>query len=494
MTDEALTDILADYPRVKEENRILRDELSDVKEQLEWFKRQIFGGKSERFIQADGQMTLDLGVESMESPRQTETITYDRRKPRAHRPHGREEIPAHLRRERIVIMPQGDVSGMERIAEKITEQMEYTPPEYWVKQYVRPVFAGNVNGVRTVVCGELPALCNEKGKYGASFISYVTTAKYDDHLPIYRLCNAIKRDSGMNVPETSLDRLPMVASFWMRPVAQRLTEMLMKSGYVQIDETSVRVMIKPTNGKSTIGQMWLRHSPEQKIVSFAYDRHKNGDAAHRLLNGYRGILQSDGYVVYTTYSKEEGVIHAGCNAHARRGFEESWNNDKERSAHALEIYRELFTIEKEAKAQCLKPDERLLLRRDKSVHLMSSLKEWVDREVHNVRPKSNIGKAMRYCLGHWTELTRFLDDGRIEISNNFIENQVRPFAVGRKNWLFCGSEEAARAMAIILTVHGTCKLHDVNFFEYTRHLLEEMPRRKSNDIDDLLPMVWKSVK
>ena len=124
---------------------------------------------------------------------------------------------------------------------------------------------------------------------------------------------------------------------------------------------------------------------------------------------------------------------------------------------------------------------------------MDSFKAWIDREVLEVRPKSGIGKAMAYCLNNWPELTWFLKDGRIEISNNLVENRVRPFAIGRKNWLFCGSEEAARAMAIILTVHGTCKLLGVNFFEYTRHLLEEMPKRKNNDIDDLLPINWKPV-
>ncbi len=249
-------------------------------------------------------------------------------------------------------------------------------------------------------------------------------------------------------------------------------------------------MITPTNGRSTTGQMWLRYSPELNIVTFTYDRHRNTDAAHRVLDGYRGILQTDGYIVYDAYSKSEAVIHAGCNAHARRGLEESKNNDSVRATHALHIYRELFDIEKEARVQCLKPDERLLLRREKAAPLMQSLKDWLDQELHNVRPKSSIGKAMLYCAGRWKELARFLEDGRIEISNNLIENRVRPFAIGRKNWLFCGSEDAARGMATILTVQGTCKLHGINFFEYTRQLLEEIPRRMSGDIDDLLPTNW----
>jgi hypothetical protein len=268
----------------------------------------------------------------------------------------------------------------------------------------------------------------------------------------------------------------------------------MQSGYVQIDESTLRVMIKPTNGKSKTGYMWLRYSPQLHIVVFDYDRHRNTAAAKKLVGDFQGVLQSDGYVVYDTYSSTEGVVHAGCHAHARRGFEKSKGNDKTRANYALKIYKDLFDVEKDAKEAQLSSEERLALRQERSVPLIEGFKKWLDEQVHNVRPKSNIGKAILYCLGRWDELTQFMHDGRIEISNNLIENCVRPYALGRKNWLFAGSEDAARRMAIIYSVQMTCKLLGINFFKYLTHVLEEMPKRKSGDIDDLLPMNWKAAE
>jgi transposase len=432
-----------------------------------------------------------LNVASQAVPAATETLTYERTKPTQRTPHGREDLPAHLRREEVVIMPQEDVSAMTRIGEKVTEQLHYKEAQCWVKRYVRPVFAGEINGVRTIRCGQLPALCNEKGKFGSSFIAHATVAKFEDHTPLYRLGQQLRRDSGMDIAESTLDKIPEIAAFWLAPIAGRLSAMLMAGGYVQMDESTLRVMIQPTNGKSTRGYMWLRNSPELKIVSFHYDRHRDAEVARRLLGNYQGILQTDGYVVYDAYSNAPGIIHAGCHAHARRGFEESLHNDKCRAAYALEEYRRLFDVERDARERNLSPDDRLALRKEKAEPIIAGFKGWLDAEVHTVRPKSRIGKAMLYCLGRWKELVRFLEDGRIELSNNLVENPVRPFALGRKNWLFAGSEDAARRMATIYTIQGTCKLHGVNLFRYLTHLLDELPSRRASDIDDLLPMNWK---
>jgi transposase len=496
MSPEEIAALIAENSALKEQNRILREEQADLKEQLSWLKRQIFGTKSERFVPAhESQMSLELGSVATTPPSvQTQHITYERTKPAKHTPHGREEIPAHLRREETVIMPDSDVSGMARIGEKVTEQLHYSSPQYWVKKIVRPVFAADVNGERVVVCAELPLLCNEKGKYGASMIAHVTVSKFEDHTPIYRLQKQIQRDSGMKIAETSLDRLPELSAFWLEPIARRCSEIVNKSGYVQMDESTIRVMIQPTQGKSTTGYMWLRHSPPCHIVVFDYDRHHSGEAARRFIGDYQGILQTDGYVVYDAYSKKNGVIHAGCHAHARRGFDESIQNDKQRATHALEIYRTLFDIEAEAKKQGLLPDQRLYLRKEKSAPIVEAFKQWLDVQVLEVRPKNAIGKAILYCLGNWRQLTRFLEDGRIELSTNFVENCVRPLALGRKNWLFAGSEDSARRMAILYTVLQTCRLNGVNSLEYLSSVLEELPRRKAGDIEDLLPTNWLPVR
>jgi transposase len=486
------TSLTMENAALKTENERLDDELQEVKDQLTWLKRQIFGQKTERFIESsDRQTALDLGVQpSGPNPAHTVTITYDRKEPIRHTPHSREEIPAHLPRKKTVINPTSDTTAMKQLGEKVTEQLHCTPAQYWVDQIVRPVFVGMVDGERKVVCAELPPLCNEKGKYGSSMIAQVTTAKFEDHTPIYRQQKQIERDSGMKIPESSLDQLPKIAAFWLEPVARRCEELLKSSGYVQMDESTVRVMIQPTMGKSTIGQMWVRHSPLRHIVVFNYDRHRNAAAAQRFIGEYQGILQTDCYSVYERYSTIAGIIHAGCAAHARRGFDESLANDNARATHALELFQRIFAVEQEAKAAGFDCAQRLALRQDKSKPIVNDLKKWLEANMRQVKPKSRIGKAIAYCLNHWDRLIRFLEDGRIEPSNNLIENCIRHLALGRKNWLFVGSEEMAKMAAIIYTVQGTCKLHGVNFFKYVTAVLEELPMRKAGDIDDLLPMNW----
>ena len=474
------------------ENTALKEENAELRQQLEWLKRQVFGQKTERYIPSDeSQTSLELAVPKKVLPVKTEIVTYQRAKLCKPTPHGREDIPAHLPRNEIVIMPAEDVAGMERIGEKVTEQLEYTPPKYFVNKYVRPVFAGDINGERTVVCGELPKLCSEKGKYGASIIAQAVVSKFEDHVPIYRQQKIIARDSGVVIPESSLDTFPELAEFWLEPIARKCAQRVMESGYVQMDESTLKVMIQPTNGKSTTGQMWVRHAPEQHVVAFDYDRHRSGAVARNLLGGYEGILQTDGLTSYNQFTETKGVVHAGCHAHARRGFDESKSSDHERATYALDLYQKLFAVEAEAKKLSLSPGDRLRLRREKSALIITEFKLWLDAEVRNARPKSPIGKAILYCLNRWYELTRFLEDGRIEVSNNLVENCIRPLAIGRKNWMFAGSPEAARRIGVLLTIIGTCKLLGINSFQYLAHVLSEMPKRMDRDIDDLLPWNWK---
>jgi len=328
MTPEAIDVIVAENASLKEEIRRLRDEIAELKERVEWFTRQIYGQKSERYVPAvEGQTELDLGVApTAQQPQQNEHIAYDRKKAARHTPHGREEIPSHLPRKQQIILPSEDVSGMEKI-----------------------------------------------------------------------------------------------------------------------------------------------------------------------LGSYRGILQTDCYAAYDRYSRMEHIIHAGCHAHARRGFDESMQGDKSRATYALELYRSLFAIEQEARTAGMDHARRLAYRQEKALPVLLAFKSWLDENVRQVKPKSAIGKAILYCLNHWNRLIRYLDDGRIEISNNLVENCIRPLAIGRKNWLFAGSESMAKMMGDIYTVQGTCKLHGINFFTYLTALLEELPNRTgtASAIDDLLPMNWK---
>lgn len=493
MSPEAIEQILNDNKRLQESTRALKSENVALKEQLAELKRLIFGQKRERYIPAENQVSMDLGIIEDDVRVDMEKISYQRRKHNKQTPHGREEIPSHIPRKDVHVVPNFDTTGMEKMTEKITEQLEYKPAEFYATRFHRPVYVDVVDGERKIHCPPLPPLCIDKGKAGPTLVARLMVAKGEDHTPVFRQRKQIKRECGMDIPLTSLDAWYSKGCAWIKIIAKRLEQKLLQCGYMQMDESPLKVMIKPTNGKSTRGYMWSRYGPELGIAVFHYNRHWNAMVAEKLIGpDFKGILQTDGLKAYDALGNREHIEHAGCNGHARRYFEKSLGNDKKRSEYALNIYRKLFAIEDIALVKNMTPEGRLNLRREKSAPIMEKYKEWLDKEVLTVPPKSKIGKAILYTLGRWKELTRFLQDGRIELSNNWIENLFRLLALGRRNWLFAGSENGARNLASLYTILLTCKLHKVNSFSYLCDVLKKLPAKKEDDdIDDLLPMNWK---
>jgi len=500
MSPEALLsqiDLLTDTnKRLENDVTMLRDENVFLKERIDWFERQIFGQKRERFVPVNGQTELAFGL-SQQAPVVTEqVINYTRTtvsKPPT--PHGREELPAHLPRVKEYVKPDYDTTGMEKISEKITETLEYKPPVFFVKQLIREVHVQKAddNGTeRTVMCSELPPRCIEKGKAGASVVAQAIVTKCVDHNPLYRFQDQIKRNCGLDIPYSTLSGWFMKGLFWLEPLAKRQHEILLTSGYIQTDETTIRVMIKPTEGKSHQGYMHLCLSPELPAVSFHYFNTRNQQHVQELLGPrYRGIVQSDGLKIYDVLNSTEGIEHGGCGAHARRGFMEAEGSDRKRAHQILDKWKELFAIEALARDQAMDANQRLAQRIEKSQPIMNDIKTWLNENISQVTPASLIGKAIAYMLNRWDELTLFLRNGRIELSTNLIENRVRPFVLGRKNFLFCQSEESAQALAAAYTIMGTCKLLGINQFDYLCDVLDKIPDRKANDIDDLLPANWK---
>lgn len=471
----------------------LRSEILFLNGRIGWFERQIFGQKRERYIPVESQVLLELGVQQ-QARKVTETpISYTRKNVQpAVTPHGRDELPAHLPRVKEYLAPDYDTTGMEQIAEKVTEELHYKNPEFYVKQIIRPVHAKvDENGIRTAVSPELPPRCIDKGKAGASMVAQTIVTKVIDHNPLYRFQKQIKRSCGLDIPYATLNGWFAQGIFWLEPIARRLHEMALASGYVQLDETTMRVMIQPTNGKSHRGYMHLCNAPEIKVVSFHYFHTRNQQYVREILTDtYRGIVQTDGLDIYDFLSQREDVVHAGCHAHARRGFKEAEGSNREGAALALDKWQALFEIERAMREEGFSADKRLDVRTQRSAPIINAIKGWIDTTVLNLTPKDPIAGAMAYVLNRWNELTAFLHNGRIELSNNLVENRVRPHALGRKNWLFSKTEEGAKRLATAYTVLWTCELHGINPFEYLCDVLERIPARKANDIDDLLPMNW----
>lgn len=493
MSPEYIQSVIKSNEVLRSEADSLKAQVNVLQSQLDYLKRRLFGKTSERFIADKNQLTLsdDWGTtEEEEDERESEKITYERKKSR--KPgSGRQEIPDDIPRKIIRLEPNLDTTGMVKIDEKVTEQLEYKPAEFYATKYVRPVYMDDSTGMRKIFCAELPALCIPKGKAGPSLVAHTLVAKCEDHMPLFRIVKQVNRDCGIRLPESSTLDWFNVGCFWIVALVRRMEEIIMSSGYVQIDESFLKVMIKPTGGKSTQGYMWVRYSPELKIAAFHFDRKRNGKVARELIgDDFEGVVQSDGLVVYDFLDDRPKIKHAGCNGHARRGFEKSLKNNKVCSKKALAVYRKIFAVEDEAKEKGMTPDERLRLRKEKTVPVMEEFKKWLDEEVHKAPPKSTMSKAILYTLGRWKALTVFLEDGVVEVSNNLIENVIRPLALGRRNWLFAGSPKGAERLALVYSIILTCKLHGVNSFKYLSDVLRQLPLREAGDIDDLLPWNW----
>lgn len=478
---------------LKRDIQILRDENQDLKNRIAWFERQVFGQKTERYIPTDDtQTSLPLDIQSQPVELTQETVTYTRTKVKKATPHGRDEIPAHLPRVDKRIEPDFDTTGYVKIAEKITEELHYKPAEFYVLRLIRPILKKLIDDENVFVTPDLPARCIDKGKAGASLVAQLLVTKCVDHNPLYRFQEQVKRYCNYDIPYSTLNGWFAQGAFWLKSLIPAMQNKIINSGYFQIDESTIKVMIEPTKGKSHLGYMVQMLAPELKIVTFHYIKSRNQQNIKELIPAaYCGRVQSDGLNLYDFLDYKESVIHVNCHAHSRRGFKDALGNDEVRARAMLDMYKELFAVETIARENGFSWEQRLLLRVEKSKPIIDEMKTWLDKTVLEVTPKSLIGKAVGYMLSRWKGLTAFLNDGRVELSNNLVENRFRKLALGRRNWMFTKSEEGARNLAAVYSVLGTCELNGINPFDCLCDVLEKLPSRKANDIEDLLPMNWK---
>lgn len=473
-----------------------------TKEELDWLKRQLFGRKSERFVGMDpAQLTLEFEgmVEEMRK-QETELISYTRKKTGGEEKqgHSRMPIPAHLRREEIIIEPDEVPEGSKKIGEEITEVMEYKKAEIYVKKYIRSKYAlpedEGLSGQARIIIGQLPSLPIPKGNAGPSLLSHVLIGKYVDHLPLYRQQKQIKR-LGVEISEKTICGWVTASCDLLTPLYEKLMQNVQQSGYIQADETPIKVLDKNKKSDTHKGYYWVYHSPVSNTVCFQYRKGRGREGPKEFLKDFRGAIQADGWQVYDNFEKREGIMLLGCLAHVRRKFEEAKDNDTARAVHVLSEIQKLYAIERKARSEDLGFDEREELRNKESKPILHDLKAWLldnaPETNSKVLPKSRIGKAISYALGIWHRIERYLEDGRYEIDNNWVENAIRPVALGRKNYLFAGSHEAAQRAAMIYSLLATCKKHDLEPSIWLTDVLTKIQDQPISKIHELLPENWQ---
>ncbi|MEN5436760.1 Mobile element protein [Sphingobacterium faecium PCAi_F2.5] len=469
-----------------------RDQKIDYLEsQLAMYKRMQFGQKRERFEGDSNQIALPFEAEPAEVVQQQEEtkekIEYVRKRPN-HK--GRAKLPAHLPVEEIEIHPEGDLSEMVCIGKEITEELECEPAKFYIKRYIRYKYAAK-NGDRVSIA-ELPERVIDKGIPGASLLAMILTGKYMDHLPLYRQKQIFAREN-IQIPSSTIEGWTKQALEKLEPLYEHLIFDTKSKGYLQVDETPIKVLDSDKKGAAHQGYYWVYHAPLDGTVLFDYSPTRGGIAAVPMLGNFKGYLQTDGYAVYEKYGKKKEVTHLACWAHARREFEKALDNDKRRAEKALLLIQQLYINERKAKEENLSPQQIKELRLAESLPVINELGKWIFEEIKNTLPKSQIGKAMAYAYARWDALSAYLYDGNLFIDNNLVENAIRPIALGRKNYLFAGSHEAAQRSAMIYSLFAICKKHEVNPFQWLKYTLQNIMSINHKNIKELYPQNYKQI-
>ena len=485
----------------------LDETINKLKQQVEMFQRKIWGKSSERYINEDPlQRRLDFdgldllpeekelatsAKEEIESYKTIRMIVKEKSHP------VRKPLPESLPREETHIYPERiNLSDWTELSPEITEILEREPSRWYVRRIIRHKYAlkdKSQDVEKQIVTAPMPVLPLAKSYAGATVLADIIIDKYVNHLPFYRQIQMFKQQGISIAPATINGWFQNVADL-MRPTYYRLKELVLDSDYIQSDETTIPII---NNEKQTTikGYIWMIRAVMGNLVFFHYDHGSRAQkVALQLFKDFQGVIQTDGYAVYDIYENKKGVLPIGCWAHARRKFEEALAEDKARASYALEQIGLLYDVERQADQEQLSYEERADLRSRLSYPIMVAFEKWLLNEYPKVLPKGRIGKAIRYTYNIFHKLTRYHLDGRLKIDNNLGENAIRPIALGRKNWLFCGNDDAAENAAIMYSMLGCCKAHEVNFRDWLVYFLNNIhmyDNDYSKDLAELLPHNFK---
>ena len=410
---------------------------------------------------------------------------------------GRKPLPSYLPREEVRHEPEGqacpDCGGkLHSIGEDTSEVLDYVPARFKVIRHVRPRFA--CRACETITQMPAPSLPIEGGRPSPGLLAQVMVAKYCDHLPLYRQ-SEIYRRVGVDLHRSTLAGWVGRASWLLSPLGEALSGYVLEAAKLHGDDTPVPVL-DPGRGKTKQGRLWVylrddRNSGDVSApaVSFRYSPDRKGERPADHLKGYKGYLQADAYAGYDRLYSTGEIIEVGCWAHARRKiFDAHEATGSPTAAQALEKIGALYKIE--ARIRGRPPSCRQSLRQEDAGPLLADLKRWLGEQLAKLAPKSDLAGAIRYVLAHWQALTRYLDDGRLEIDNNLAENALRPIALGRKNYLFAGSDQGGKRAALLYSLLVTCRLNDIDPYAYLSDVLARIADHPIKRIDELLPFNW----
>ena len=359
---------------------------------------------------------------------------------------------------------------------------------------VEPSSAGAMPTPRTIIVAPMPPQPIPKSMATAGMCAFIAIMKYGDGLPLYRIEKILAR-YGLTIPRATLASWMIRLGELIVPLMNLLHESQVSYDVLQMDETTVQVLKEDGRAAQTKSRMWVRRGgpPQQPVILFDYEPTRAGAVAWRLLEDFKGFLQSDGYSGYIAVGKRDGIVHLGCLAHARRKFDEALKAQKQSgrgglATEGLALIQRIYRIEKIARETKLSPEQRQKLRSDKARPIWDELRRWLDAKRGHAPPQTLVGQAMTFLDNQWPLLIRVLDDGRLEVDNNLCENAIRPFVMGRKAWLFSDTPAGAEASARLYSLIETAKACGLEPYAYLRRVFTELPKATTlAEIETLLP-------
>jgi transposase len=468
--------------------------IEQLEHRVEQLLRRQYGPRSERLDPGQLRLFPDLATEEgVEDDPEAPSEAEESAPPRRWRRRGRQRLPEHLPRQRIEYelsaeeLPCPDCGHTRvKIGEEISEQLEYVPASMQVLQHVRFRYACRACQEHVSIADKPPQPI-DKGLPGPGLLAQTITSKYSDHLPLYRLEDIYARH-GVELSRATLCGWMAACAELLTPLYDLMVKRVQQSSIIHTDDTRVPVL-DPTLPQTRTGRFWVyigdRRHP---YVVYDYTPRRTRDGPERFLTGYRGYLQADAFSGYDRICAGSEVIEVACWAHVRRKFFEARTSAPVPAHAALARIRQLYKIE--TATRDLAAEDRRAWRQRESVPVLTAFGQWLIDEGCRALPKSPIGQAIAYAQANWTALGRYLEHGELSIDNNLAERMLRAQAIGRRNWTFLGSDRGGRTAAVLYSVTGTCRHHDIDPFAYLRDVLRQLPSRPSGQLGELLPDVW----
>jgi transposase len=496
MTRSREAQLLAELKARDERLAALEKENALLREKIDLLVRKLFGAKSEQLDPAQ----LLLLLQGMDEPGKVpESVAAEEPRPskvpappRERRP----RLPEHLPVMEEVIIPEPvklAPQDWRRIGEEVSRRLDYEPARFLRRRTVRPKYVQRGVLDPVPIVAPLPDTLLERSHVAPGLLAQIVVSKYCDHLPLYRQESIYWTRHQVWLPRQTMADWVELAAEWWKPIDRQIQQGVLSRGYVQVDETPIRYLA-PGHGRTKLGYLWTCGVPRGDVV-FHGETSRAATCLENIIPvDFSGVLQCDGYEAYDCFARRRDgqIVLAGCRAHVRRRFYDARETAPKVAGWFLQHFQNLYLLEAQLRNARAGPQRRQAERASLSRPVLARLHRALVRLKTKARylPRSLMGKAIDYALNQWPSLLVFLEDGRLEIDNNFIENAIRPTAIGKKNWLFIGEAQAGDRSAIIYTVIECCRRRGLDPFAYLRDVFTRLPSMTNWQVKDLTPEAW----